>query len=81
MGGIKSPKIRGVVKILNFQGPLKLTPFYRDSIENRQFGGQKSKSSKSNFRGEFLPPSSVWYVLTPPGSRSPIALPSFSSER
>ena len=42
IGGVKSPKIRGGVKILNFEGPLKLTPFHRDSIENRQFGGQKS---------------------------------------
>ena len=64
--GVKSPKIRGRVKILNFQGPLKLTPFYRDSIENRQFRGQKSKFSRGNFRGEFPPPSSVPYVLTPP---------------
>ena len=65
IGGVKSPKIRGGVKISNFQGPLKLTPFYRVSIENRQFGGQKSKFSRGNFRGEF-PPSSVRYVLTPP---------------
>ena len=56
IGGVKSPKIRGGVKILNFQGPLKLTPFYRDSIENRQFRGQKSKFSRGNFRGEFPPP-------------------------
>ena len=34
----------------------KLTPFYRDSKENRQFGGQKSKSSMGNFRGDFPPP-------------------------
>ena len=66
IGGVKSPKIRGGVKISNFQGPLKLTPFYRVSIENRQFGGQKSKFSRGNFRGEFPPPSSVRYVLTPP---------------
>ena len=56
MGGVKSPKIRGGGEILNFRGPLKLTPFYIDSIENRQFGGQKSKSSRGNFRGEFPPP-------------------------
>ena len=55
------------MKILNFQGPLKLTPFYRDSIENRQFRGQKSKFSRGNFRGEFPPPPpSVRYVLTLP---------------
>ena len=54
--GVKSPKIRGGVKIFDFQGPLKLTPFYRDSIENRHFGGQKSKPSSGNFRGEFPPP-------------------------
>ena len=38
--GVKSPKISGGVKILNFRGSLNLTPFYRDSIENPQFGGQ-----------------------------------------
>ena len=32
-GGVKSPKIRGGVTISNF--PPKLTPFCRDSIENR----------------------------------------------
>ena len=68
--GVKSLKIRGGVKIFNFQGPLKLTPFYRDSKENRKFRGQKSKFSRGNFRGEFTPPSSVRYVLTPL-SRSP----------
>ena len=55
IGGVKSPKIRGGVTILNFQGPLTLTPFYRDSIENCHFGGQKSKPSRGNFRGEFPP--------------------------
>ena len=64
-GGVKSPKIRGGLKILTFQGSLNLTLFYRDSKENPQFGGPKSKLSKDNFRGE-LPPSSVRYVLTPP---------------
>ena len=39
-----------------FPRPLTLTPFYRDSIENRQFGGQRSKSSRGNFRGESPPP-------------------------
>ena len=37
------------------QGLLKLTPFCRDSLENRQFGAQKSKSSRGNFQGEFPP--------------------------
>ena len=69
IGGVKSPIIRGGVKILNFQGPLKLTPFYRVSIENRQFGGQKSKFSRGNFRGEF-PPLYLQYFLTPPISVS-----------
>ena len=55
IGGIKSPKIRGGVKILSFQGPLKLTPVYRDSIENRHFGDQKSKSSRGSFWGESPP--------------------------
>ena len=66
IGGVKSPKIRGGVKILNFGGSLNLTPVYRDSIENPQFGGQNCKLSKDNFRGEFPPASSVRYVLTPP---------------
>ena len=67
IGGVKSPKIRGGVKILNFQGPLNLTLFYRDSIENHQFVGQKCQFSRGNFRGEFPPPPpSVRYVLTPP---------------
>ena len=63
--GVKSPKIREGVKILDFRGSLTLTLFYRDSIENPQFGSQKSKLSKDNFRAEFTP-SSVRYVLTPP---------------
>ena len=40
------PKMEGGVKILSFQSP-RLTPFYRDSIENRQARGQKSTSSSS----------------------------------
>ena len=66
IGGVKSPKIRGGVKIFKFRGSRNLTLFCRDSIENPQFGGQKSKLSKEDFRGEFPPPSSVRYVLTPP---------------
>ena len=64
-GGSNLQKLEGRVKILNFQGPLKLTPCYRDSIKIHQFGCQKSKSSRANFRGE-SPPSSFRYVLTPP---------------
>ena len=67
-GGVKPPKIRGGVKILNFQGPLKLTPFYRTSKENCQFGGQKSKSSRGNFRGE-LPPPLAFGTFWPPSLR------------
>ena len=57
-GGIKSTKIRRVVTILNFAGPLKLTPLYRDSPESPRFGGQKSKLSRGNFRhrGKLNPP-------------------------
>ena len=61
----------GGVKILNLQGPLKLTPFYRDSIEDCQFGGEKSKSSRGNFRGEFPPPL-AFATFCSPLSRSPI---------
>ena len=54
-GGQISENKGGGVKILNFQGPLKLAP--QRFIEDRQFGGQKSKVSRGNFRGEFpLPP-------------------------
>ena len=74
IGGVRSPKIRGGVKILNFQGPLKLTPFYRDSIENRQFRGQKSKFSRGNFRGEFSPPL-AFGTFWPPLSWSPTFSP------
>ena len=55
-GGVKSPKIRGGVKIFKIFGALILTPSYRDSRENPQFGGRKYKSSRGNFRGEFPAP-------------------------
>ena len=70
IGGVKSPKIRGGVKILKFWGSRNLTLFYRDSIENPQFGGQKSKLSKENFRGEFPPPL-AFGTFWPPLSWSP----------
>ena len=55
--GYQISEIRGGgVKILSFRGSRNLTLFYRDSVENPQFGGQKSKLSKDNFRGEFPPP-------------------------
>ena len=67
MGGSNLRKLEAGVKILIFGGFRNLTLFYRDSIENRQFGGQKSKLCKDNFRGKSPPPASgVRYVLTPP---------------
>ena len=63
-GGGDLRKLEGV-KIMNFQGTLKLTLFYRDSKENRQFGGQSPSLRGATF-GASPPPSSVWYVLTPP---------------
>ena len=66
IGGVKSPKIRGRANILNFQGPLKLTPFYRDAIENRQFWGSKVQVFEGQLSGRVPPPSSVRCVLTPP---------------
>ena len=47
-----------------------LTPFYWDSSENHQFGGQKSKLSKNNFRGEFPPLAfrAFWPLLSWPTS-------------
>ena len=58
-GGQISENLRG--KISKFQGPLKFAPFYGDSFENRQFGSQKSKVSRGNFRG----PPSIQYVWAP----------------
>ena len=48
---IKSPKIRGGGNF-EFPGASEIDPFYRDSVENCQFGGQKSKSSRGNFWGQ-----------------------------
>ena len=59
-GGSKSPKIRGGgVKNSNVQGRLNLsclTPFYRDSKENPQFGGVKNPSfPRTTFGARSLP--------------------------
>ena len=54
MTGIGAPKVRGGGKNLKFPGAPE------------RFGGQKSKSSRCDFRGEFPPPSNVRYVFTPP---------------
>ena len=57
-GGANLRKLGGGgLRILNFRGSLNLTLFYTDSTNDPQFGGQKSKLSKDNFRGEFPPPS------------------------
>ena len=71
IGGVKPPKIRGGGEILNFQGPLKVTPFYRDSIEIVKLGVKSPSLRGATFGAGPPPPSSVRYVLTPP-SRSPI---------
>ena len=70
----------GGVEILDFQRPLKLTPFYRDSIENCQFVGQNSKSSRGNFRCE-SPPPLAFGAFWPPLSRSPIWSDFFRAEK
>ena len=67
-GGSNLRKLEGGGEDFEFSAALNLTLFYRASIENPQFGGHKSKLSKDNLRGEFLP-SSVRYVLTPPHPR------------
>ena len=51
IGGVKSPKIRGGVKILNFRGCRNLTLFYRVSIENPQFGGSKVQALQGQLSG------------------------------
>ena len=57
IGGVKSLKIRGGWKFWNFGGP-----------ENWPFATEILLKilNLENFRGEFPPPSSVRYVLTPP---------------
>ena len=64
--GGKSPKIRGGGKFWIFRGPWN----WPLSTEYRQFGGQKSKLSRGNFRGE-LPPlyRSVRFDPPHPGFR------------
>ena len=53
---VKSPKIRGGVKILNVRGSRNLTLFYRDSIENAQFGGQSPSFRGTTFGASSPPP-------------------------
>ena len=50
----------------DFSGVPKFDPFLYSFYRKSPIGGQKSKLCNDNFRGEFPPPSSVWYVLTPP---------------
>ena len=69
-GGVKSPKIRGGVKIFNFQGHLKLTPFYRDSIEIANLGA-KSPSLRGATFGASSPPPLAFGTFSPPLSRFP----------
>ena len=66
IGGVKSPKIGGGVKILNFRGSLNLTPFYRGSIEILNLGESKVQALHRQLSGRVPPRSSVRYVLTPP---------------
>ena len=54
------------MKILDFEGPLKLTHFYRDSIEKISNLGVKVQAFEGQLSGRVPPPSSVRYVLTPP---------------
>ena len=54
------------VYILNFRGSLDLTPFYRDSIENPQFGGEKSKLFPRTTSGESSPPLQLSVRFDPP---------------
>ena len=74
MGGSNlSRKLEGGGENFEFPGAPEIRPLSTEiPLENRQFGGQKSRSSRRNFRGEFPPPlSGDRYVLTPPLSRSP----------
>ena len=45
----------GRVKISNFPGCLKMTPFYRDSRENPHFGGSKVQAFQWQFSGRVPP--------------------------
>ena len=53
IGGVKSPKIRG--ENFEFPGVPEIDPCLQIFYRKSQFGGQKSKSSRGNFRGEFPP--------------------------
>ena len=48
-----------------FPGPMKFTSFYRDSIENRQFGGSNVQVFEGQLSGR-VPPPSVRYILISP---------------
>ena len=57
IGGVKSPKIRGGGKILNFRGSLNLTLFYRDSMEKILNLGVRSPSFARTTFGASSPPN------------------------
>ena len=54
--GVKSPKINEGGENFEFFGAPEIDPFLQRFYRNLQFGGQKSKFSRGNFRGEFPPP-------------------------
>ena len=66
IGGVKSPKIRGGVKMLTFQGPLKFDPFLQSFYRKSPIWGSKVQVFEGQLSGRVPPPSSVRYVLTPP---------------
>ena len=68
--------IKGGWKNFKFSGALKFAPFYRDSLENRHFGTQKSNVSRGNFRCEVRPPLALSTFWPPPLSDS--RFPTFS---
>ena len=54
------------MKILNFRGPLKLTPFLQSFYRKSPIWRSKVQVFEGQLSGRVPPPSSVRYVLTPP---------------
>ena len=64
-GGVKSPKIRRGVKILNVEFP-QIDCFLQRFFRTSPIWGSKVQVFEGQLSGRVPPPSSVRYVLTPP---------------
>ena len=76
--GVKSPKIRGGLKILNFRGTLNLTLFLQ-RFYRKQFGSQSPSFPRTTFGAS--PPPLAFGTFWPPPSRSLALHPLLSCSR